>query len=96
MFSYYLQIPGKHYRDRDGRGRLVDLVLLDLQDNRLTYLPDDFLSNMLSLRKLVVSKNRYRYTEPPPRYRCLRDKSVVLYTLYASGLDGNEEHQKLL
>lgn len=37
----------------------MDLVLLDLQDNRLTDLPKDFLAQMVSLRKLSVNKNRY-------------------------------------
>lgn len=41
----------------------MDIVLLDLQDNRLVELPGDFLSQMVSLRKLSLNKNRYRRYE---------------------------------
>ncbi|CAM9407626.1 unnamed protein product [Scytosiphon promiscuus] len=52
------QIPSEFYQDPEWRGRLVDLVLLDLQDNRLVDLPPDFLADMVSLRKLDINKNR--------------------------------------
>eukprot|EP00752_Nemacystus_decipiens_P016507 g14756.t1 len=52
------QIPCEYYQDPVWRARLVDLVLLDLQDNRLAELPPDFLAEMVSLRKLDLNKNR--------------------------------------
>lgn len=52
------QVPDEYYRTRIWQEKLVDVVLLDLQENRLTDLPDDFLSRMVSLRKLSLSKNR--------------------------------------
>ncbi|CAN0489579.1 unnamed protein product, partial [Scytosiphon promiscuus] len=51
-------IPAKYYEERERREKLVDVVLLDLQDNRLVELPDGFLSEMVSLRKLNINKNR--------------------------------------
>ncbi|CAM9380469.1 unnamed protein product [Ectocarpus sp. 12 AP-2014] len=52
------QVPSEYYQDPEWRGKLVDLVLLDLQDNRLADLPQNFLAEMVSLRKLDISKNR--------------------------------------
>lgn len=52
------KVPPEYYQDPEWRGKLVDLVLLDLQDNRLADLPPNFLAEMVSLRKLDISKNR--------------------------------------
>ncbi|CAN0273591.1 unnamed protein product [Pylaiella littoralis] len=52
------QVPFEYYHDSEWREKLVDLVLLDLQDNRFADLPSNFLSEMVSLRKLDISKNR--------------------------------------
>eukprot|EP00903_Cladosiphon_okamuranus_P007871 g7608.t1 len=57
------QIPSEYYQDPEWRARLVDLVLLDLQDNRLAELPPDFLGEMVSLRKLDINKNRLVFLE---------------------------------
>lgn len=53
------KIPCEYYQDPECRARLVDLVLLDLQDNRLADLPPAFLAEMVSLRKLDINKNRW-------------------------------------
>lgn len=52
------KVPFEYYHDSEWREKLVDLVLLDLQDNRFADLPSNFLSEMVSLRKLDISKNR--------------------------------------
>lgn len=54
----FCEVPGEYYQERERQEKLVDLVLLDLQDNRLVNLPDDFLALMPSLRKLSLAKNR--------------------------------------
>lgn len=58
-FVFTKKIPCEYYQDPEWRARLVDLVLLDLQDNRLAELPPDFLGEMVSLRKLDINKNRW-------------------------------------
>ena len=57
-YTLFAKIPAKYYEDREWREKLVDVVLLDLQDNRLVELPEGFLSEMVSLRKLNINKNR--------------------------------------
>lgn len=52
------QIPVEYCQSREWREKLVDLVLLDLEENRLSELPEDFLSQMLSLRKISLGNNR--------------------------------------
>ena len=56
--TVFAKVPAKYYEERERREKLVDVVLLDLQDNRLVELPDGFLSEMVSLRKLNINKNR--------------------------------------